>query len=123
MEDEYEAYKIHHIANLMATSDGRGILDGYFNLNKKMAKHLDLLESLDKALEHLIIRWLDCDEFKNKRRIFEWTQNEKNDKLQFRIKDNTTKEVYTGNLKNIRGNLVSNARIIYDYENYRRFNT
>jgi hypothetical protein len=27
MEDEYAAHKIHHIANLMSTSDGRGIMD------------------------------------------------------------------------------------------------
>jgi hypothetical protein len=114
MEDEYAAYKIHHVANLMATSDVREILNGYLNLNKKVAKHPDLLGSLDKALEHLNITWLDWDEFKNKRRKFEWTQNQKNDKLPFRIKDNTTKEVYTGNLKNIHRSLLSHARIIYD---------
>jgi hypothetical protein len=27
MEDEYASYKIHHITNLMATTDGKGILD------------------------------------------------------------------------------------------------
>jgi hypothetical protein len=47
----------------MATSDGREILDGYLNLNKEVTKHLDLLESLDKALEHLNITWLDWVEF------------------------------------------------------------
>jgi hypothetical protein len=35
MEDEYAAYKIHHMATLMSTSYGQGILDGYFNIEKR----------------------------------------------------------------------------------------
>jgi hypothetical protein len=52
MEDEYAAYKVHYIANLMSTTDGRGILDGYLNMNKKVARHLDLIISLEKALDY-----------------------------------------------------------------------
>jgi hypothetical protein len=35
MKDKYTAYKIYHIANLMSTTNGKGILDGYLNLKKK----------------------------------------------------------------------------------------
>jgi hypothetical protein len=31
MEDEYAAYKIHHMATLMSILDGQRILDGYLN--------------------------------------------------------------------------------------------
>jgi hypothetical protein len=53
MEYEYAAYKFNHIANLMSTTDGRGILDGYLIMMRKMAKHLSLIHSLEEALNHL----------------------------------------------------------------------
>jgi hypothetical protein len=59
MEDEYVAYKIHHMATLRSTSDGQGILDGYQNIWKKVAKHLSLFGSLESDLNHLNIKWLD----------------------------------------------------------------
>jgi hypothetical protein len=59
MMDEYAAYKVHHVASLMSTTDGRGILDGYLNIRKKVAKHLSLIDSLEQALKYLRIKWLD----------------------------------------------------------------
>jgi hypothetical protein len=71
MEDDYASYKIHHMAILMSTSDGKGIFDGYLNIEKKAAKHLSLIGSRGGALNHLSIKWLDWDEYKGKRRRFE----------------------------------------------------
>jgi hypothetical protein len=59
MKDEYTAYKVSHIANLMSTTDGRGILDGYLNTKRKVAQQLSVIDSLGKALNHLRIKWLD----------------------------------------------------------------
>jgi hypothetical protein len=80
MKDEYTAYKVHHLANLMSTTDGRGIMNGFLSMKKKVAKHLRLIDSLEEALNHLGIKWLDWDEFVEKRRKFEWTRNEKTNK-------------------------------------------
>jgi hypothetical protein len=66
---------------------------------------------------------LDWDEYKWKRRRFEWNTNEKIGKKQFRFDDITTSANYEGNLKNIHLSLVDHARIGYDYEYYCRFNT
>jgi hypothetical protein len=123
MEDEYASYKIHHIANLMATSDGKGILDGYLNYKKKTAQHLDLLGSIDKALEDLKIDWLDWTDFKQKRRSFSWSTNEKTGKPQFRFVDKTTNETIEDNLTNFHSTLINHAKIKYDYDNFSRFNT
>jgi hypothetical protein len=117
MKDEYAAYKVHQIANFLSMTDGRGILDDYISMKKKVAKYLSLIDSLEEALNHLRIKWLDWNEFVEKRRKFEWTRNEKTNKTQFRFKDKTTGAVYDGNLKNIHRNLVNHARIVYDYEN------
>jgi hypothetical protein len=111
MKDEYAAYKVHHIAHLLSTTDGQGILDGYLNIKKKVAKYLSLIDSLEEALNHLGIKWLDWGEFIEKRRKFEWTRNEKTNKIQFRFQDKTTGAVYDGNLKNIHRSLVNHARI------------
>jgi hypothetical protein len=56
MKDEYAAYKVHRIVNLLPTTDGRGILDGYLNMKKKVAKHLSLIDSLEEVLNHLRIK-------------------------------------------------------------------
>jgi hypothetical protein len=56
MEDEQACYKIHYMAPLMSTSDVQGILDGYLNIEKKVAKHQSLISSLDGALDHLSIK-------------------------------------------------------------------
>jgi hypothetical protein len=64
------------MATLMSTSDGQGILDGYLNIKKWMAKHLSLIGFLEGALNHPSIKWLDCDEYKGKRRRFEWNPND-----------------------------------------------
>jgi hypothetical protein len=76
-EIEYAAFKFHYITNLMYTTSGRGILDGYLNLKREVAKHLSLIDSLEEALNHLRIKWLNWDEFVEKRRKFEWTRNDK----------------------------------------------
>jgi hypothetical protein len=52
-------YKVHHITNLIATSDGQGVLDGYLNFGKKVAKYLNLVESLEKAIDHLNLTWIE----------------------------------------------------------------
>jgi hypothetical protein len=36
MIDEYAAYKVHHFASLMSTEEGKLILNGYLNFNKKL---------------------------------------------------------------------------------------
>jgi hypothetical protein len=92
-------------------------------MKKKVAKHLSLIDFLEEALNHLRIKWLDWNEFGEKRREFEWTGNEKTDKTQYRYQDKTTSAVYDGNFKNIHRSLVNYARIGYDNENYSRFNT
>jgi hypothetical protein len=66
---------------------------------------------------------LDWNEFKRKRRSFNWTLNEKTGKLQFRFIDKTTKETIEGNLSNFHKTIISHAKIPYDYDNFRRFNT
>jgi hypothetical protein len=71
MEDEYASYKIHHMATLMSTPDGQGILDDFINIEKKAAKHLTINGSLEGVLNLLSIKWLDWDKYKEKRRRFE----------------------------------------------------
>jgi hypothetical protein len=69
VRDEYAAYKIHHLATLMFTTDRQEILDGYLNLGRKVAIHLSLVGSLEKALNHLHIIWQDWDEFVQKKKV------------------------------------------------------
>jgi hypothetical protein len=92
-------------------------------MKRKVTQHLSAIDSLRNALNQLEIKWLDLDEFVEKRRRYEWTHNEKKNKLQFRFQDITTKVIYDGNLKNIHRSLVNHAMIGYYYENYNRFNT
>jgi hypothetical protein len=47
MMDEYAAYKINHIANLMSTEEGKKTLHGYINFKKKIAANQDLIRSFD----------------------------------------------------------------------------
>jgi hypothetical protein len=73
MKDEYSTYKVHLIANVMSTTDGRAILDDYLNMKRKVVQHLSVIDSLGKALNHLRIKWLDWDELVAKSWKFEWT--------------------------------------------------
>jgi hypothetical protein len=41
--DEYNAYKVNHIANLLSSEEGKKILNGYCNLKGKIAKNQDLM--------------------------------------------------------------------------------
>jgi hypothetical protein len=59
MNDEYAAYKVNHINNLMLTEEEKRILIGYLCFNKKLAHNQNLIEILEKALNHLNINWLD----------------------------------------------------------------
>jgi hypothetical protein len=43
----------------MSTEEGKMILNGYLNFNKELASNQNLIETLDKALNQLKIRWLD----------------------------------------------------------------
>jgi hypothetical protein len=56
MKDEVAAYKVPHIVNLLSTTNGRGILDGYLNMKKMVSKHISLIDSLEEALNHLEIK-------------------------------------------------------------------
>jgi hypothetical protein len=123
MKDEYAAYKVNHITNLMSITDEPKILDGYLNMKRKVAKHQSLIDSLEEVLNHLGTKWLDWKDFVKERRKFEWTANEKTNKKQFKFEDKTTGILVKDNLKNIHRSLVNQARIGYDYENYSRFNT
>jgi hypothetical protein len=55
MDDKYTAYKVHHIANLISTEEGKRIVMDYLSFKKKLARNQDLIEILEKALEHLKI--------------------------------------------------------------------
>jgi hypothetical protein len=59
MEDEYAAYKINHMANLLSTKEGKNILIGYLNINKKIAKNQDVIKSFEKALKFLKVELPD----------------------------------------------------------------
>jgi hypothetical protein len=37
MIDEYAAYRVHHIVNLLSTEEEKMILNGYLNFDKKLA--------------------------------------------------------------------------------------
>jgi hypothetical protein len=59
IEDEYTHYKVHNIANLISTEEGKRILIGYFSFTKKRVSNHDFIGTLEKALEHLKINCLD----------------------------------------------------------------
>jgi hypothetical protein len=64
MIEEYAAYKVHHITNLISIEEGKIILNGYLNFNKKFPLNQDLIGALAKVLNHLRIDWLDWNTFK-----------------------------------------------------------
>jgi hypothetical protein len=74
-------------------------------------KQLILIGSLEVALNHLSIKWLNWNEFKGKRRRFKWNTNEKTSKKQFRFEYIITGVNYEDNLNNIHLSLVNHARI------------
>jgi hypothetical protein len=53
---ECAAYKIHHVASLMPTEEGRMFLDGYLNFTKKLTVNQDLIWTLEKTLDYLKIK-------------------------------------------------------------------
>jgi hypothetical protein len=88
-----------------------------------MAKHRSLIDSIGKTLNRLYIKWVDWDEFKEKRRRFEWTTDKKTGKRHFRFEDLITCVNYDSNVKNTHRSLVNHARISYDFDNYSKYNT
>jgi hypothetical protein len=64
MRDEYDAYKVNHIANLMSSEEGKKNLVGYIEMKNKVTKNQDLIVFLEKALSRLNISWQDWNEFK-----------------------------------------------------------
>jgi hypothetical protein len=57
MKDEYDAYKVNHIANLLSSEEGKKILIGYNELKDKITKNQDLIHSLEESLSRLNIKW------------------------------------------------------------------
>jgi hypothetical protein len=70
MEDEYAAYKINHVANLLSTEEGRNILIGYVNFNKRIAKNQDVIASFEEALKTLNVDLPDWERFKREGKSF-----------------------------------------------------
>jgi hypothetical protein len=55
MIDEYAAFKVQTIANLISTEEGKRILMSYICFNKKLARNQDMIGNLDRALNHIKI--------------------------------------------------------------------
>jgi hypothetical protein len=53
--DEYDTYKVNHVANLMSSEEGKRILVGYIEMKDKITKNQDLIVSLERALGRLNI--------------------------------------------------------------------
>jgi hypothetical protein len=47
----------------MSTEEGKMILNDHLNFDKKLAANQDLIITLEKALNHLKIDWLDWSTF------------------------------------------------------------
>jgi hypothetical protein len=108
----------------MSTEEGKKILNGYIHFLKKIASNQDLIGFFEKTLNHWKLDWPDWERFKADRLNFEWTSNEKkNGKLQFHFINERTKHEYCGKVENIHKCLIEHARIVYDYDNYSRYNT
>jgi hypothetical protein len=124
MVNEYNAYKVNHVANLLSSEDGKKILGGCLNMTGKIAKNQDLVKALEDALGKLNITWCDWDDFKVQRTTWEWKTNEKDDnKSYFNFIDRSSKHKYKGRIENIHKSLISHTRVAFDFENYSRFNT
>jgi hypothetical protein len=72
MEDKYAAYKINHVSNLLSTDEGKRILLGYININKKIAKNQDVIWSFEEALKTLKVELPDWERFKREGQKFNW---------------------------------------------------
>jgi hypothetical protein len=55
MKDEYAAYKVHQITNLILAKEGKRFLMVYLSFKKKLADNQDLIGTLEKAIEDLKI--------------------------------------------------------------------
>jgi hypothetical protein len=70
MQDEYAAYKINHVANLLTNEEGKSILLGYTKISKKIAKNQDVIKSFEDAMESLKVELPDWERFKRKGKKF-----------------------------------------------------
>jgi hypothetical protein len=77
MEDEYAAYKINHLANLFSTEEGKSILLGHINIDKKIAKNQNVVKSFEEALETLKVELPDWERFNREGKSFSWSVNER----------------------------------------------
>jgi hypothetical protein len=66
-----------------------------------LASNQNLIETLDKALNQLKIRWLDWNTFKAERLKFEWIKNDKNGKPKFRFRDQRTDVIIKDYVENV----------------------
>jgi hypothetical protein len=122
--NEYYAYKINQVANLLSSEDGKKILNGYISLNKKIARNQDLVEDLKEALKELNIKWCDWEDSKLQGMNWEWKVNEKDEgKQYFNFIDTTSGHKYKGRKENIHKSVIAHSKVKFDYENYSRFNT
>jgi hypothetical protein len=123
MEDKYAAYKINHVSNLLSTDEGKRILLGHININKKIAKNQDVIESFEEALETLKVELPDWEIFKSEGQSFSWSVNERTGNSEVIIIDKISGHVYKRKVDNIHKMLITHAKVRYDYENYSRYNT
>jgi hypothetical protein len=126
MRDEYAAYKVSHIANMLSSGEGKRILKGSINLQNKIPENQDLIKSLDKALDHLQLEWSDWKDFKNHSNdtdTWNFSDNEKSGQLQFNFKDLRSGSEIKGLLSNIHKSIIVHSKIPYNYDNFTKFNT
>jgi hypothetical protein len=124
MVDEYAAYKVSHVANMLSTSEGKNILKGYLSIHEDVPDNQDLIRSLETALKHLQLKWQDWERFiEEKEKTWEFTKNEKSGLEKFKFKDLRRGQTIKGRIKNIHKCLIVHSKIPYDYENYSKFST
>jgi TfoX/Sxy family transcriptional regulator of competence genes len=56
MRDEYDAYKVNHVANLLSSEEGKMILIGYYEMKDRITRNQDLIKSLEDSLSRLNIK-------------------------------------------------------------------
>jgi hypothetical protein len=99
MENEYYAYKVNHVANLLSSEDGKKILKGYCDLKGKITTNQDLVKGLEDALEILNIKWCDWEDFVLQGTGWDWKINEKdNGKKYFNFIDRVSGHKYNGRM-------------------------
>jgi hypothetical protein len=115
---------VNHVANLLSSEDGKKMLNGYIDLKGKLARNQDLVEDLKEALDKIRIEWCDWKDFVLQRMNWEWKINEKDNGHQyFNFINKSSQHKYKGRRENIHKSVVAHTKVVFDYENYSRFNT